>query len=392
MSTDKIIGLVTTARSFTFKMIADLYGGPRYETQDFFCSKSAQHLPIDEEAVSATLYSLAKRDIIRSVNEAVQEYAAITGAQPKNYPAILYSMPAEPVPVSIETPAADKPTEYVIHKDGDVTNNTPSNLAVVDTLPAGETQEYVVAEKPPTPQQPPAQDMAKAEEKTPTPPPQPLHKVIAERLKAMGVTKPEMTAWTNFYFNFPPGKLTQDQYIEAFTKAEDWIKANGIEKFRTGLEESKQAHTAKPPTQAPEQPQAVTDPFTADPAVQEAMKQIGKKWPAWSPELTRVASLWCADQVKDAAALDAFLISCGIGAVTPPGKIESLLAISRHMALSSGAAIMAYSKQSGNPLGMLESELSSAVGQPIRFAMELPANAVFEAFQKIIEQAKAGKK
>lgn len=369
MSTDKIIGLVTTTRGFTFKLVSDLYGGPRFENQDVFSSKKADCRPEDEEAVSATLYAMAKRDVIRDVNTAIQEYAAITGTQPKNFPAILYAMTAEPVPtslvvmpapVSIETPvAASQQTEA----EPPV---TPDNG-------------YVVAEKAPDSQPIPVPLLTHQKADPP-------HKAISERLKALGVTKPEMTAWTNFYFNFPDGKLTPDQYLTAFSAAEEWIKADSLASFRANLEKSKQAQPSDPTTQPS------GDPFTEDPAVQEAMKQIGKKWPSWSPELSRVASLWCADQVKDAAALDAFLISCGIAAVTPPGKIESLLAISRHMALSSGAAIMAYSKQSGNPLGMLEADLSAKLGQPIRFAMELPLNAVSEAFEKINAEMKAGKK
>lgn len=353
MSADKIIGLVTATRGFTFKLVAEHYGGPRFEMQDVFSTRSAQCRVEDEEAVAATLYALAKRDVIHDVNAAVQEYAAITGNQPKNYPAILYAMPAEPAPVSIETPAPAPETP---------------------TAPPAPEGDYVVAEKAAAPATAPAAPPVPAKADPP-------HKAVAERLKTLGVKKHEMTAWTNIYFKFPAGKLTPEQYLEAFTEAEKYIAARSLSAFCAYVIEK---------TPAPAQ-QAVTDPAT-DPATQDAMAQIQKKWPAWSPELTRIASLWCVDQVKDAAALDAFLISCGIAAVTPPGKIESLLAISRHMALSSGSAIMNYSKQSGNPLGMLESDLSAAVGKSIRFAVDLPANAVFNAFTAIVKDLAEAKK
>lgn len=260
-------------------------------------------------------------------------------------------------------------------------NGTSDAYAVVEK---SDKQDAPAAVSTPAPVPPPAP--AAPPVQAPTPAPLPVHQQIAARLKALGVTKPEMTDWTNFYFRYPDRKLLADDYVEAFGKAEDWIKEHGIEKFRAGIVESRDAHAVKGTADAA--PVPVPAPVE-DTVVMAASKQVEAKFPRWSPELTRVAALWCADQVKDAGTLEAFLLTAGLTSTTPPGKIESLLAISRHMAMSSGLAILEYSKASQLPLSQIEAELGAKVGQPIRFAVDLPQNAVTDAFAAMQEALKA---
>ena len=331
MDNNKIIGLITTTRSSTFKVIAELYGGPRFETQDFFSSKSAACLPDHEEEVADHLHELSKRDVRKAVREAIARYEGRTYETPAEAPA------HEPLPA---------PTEEA-------------------TGPTGAP--YVVAEKPA-----PASGTPAAAQMTADTP-----KTLSERLKAKGLTSDDLAAITRKHFPSYQGVPTKAQYLEAFSAAEVRLNKDGIEALRSWI---------NPP--ASETP--VTDPtvamvFSSDPAVKAAMAQVSAKWPMWGPELTRVAALWCADHAKDANTLDAFLVAGGVNATTPPGKIESVLAITRHLALNSMPKLLEYAKKSGNPFSMIESDLSAAVGKPIRFSVDIDANAVSGAFARMTE-------
>ncbi len=226
---------------------------------------------------------------------------------------------------------------------------------------------------------------------TSTQPPRPLHQVIADRLKALGVEKAEITDFVNWHFRYPDGKLTQDQYIEAFTRAENYLKEHSIGEFRENLAQARaeRAEWLAKQQQSGQQP-AQQAAGAGDPVLGKITEQVIAKFPRWSPELVRIAALWCLDQVKDPGALDAFLIALGITPETPPGRIEALLAISRHMAMSSGLAILEYSRKTNEPLSWIEHQLSQAVGKPIRFARDIAPNAVTDAFQALAQPATQG--
>ncbi len=254
----------------------------------------------------------------------------------------------------------------------------------------------------PNPAPNPAPEPADAQRKPPasaaaafgprvTEPPKPLYQVIADRLKALGVEKSEVTDWTNFYFRYPDRKLTQDDYVEAFGKAEEWIRANSLEQFRAGLKESREqrAEWIRQNGQ-PGSPAAPAAPATdpdLDRIAAQLSAQVSARFKTWGPELVKLGSLWCVDHVKDAGALEAFLITAGLTDQTPPGRIEALLAISRHMGMSSGIAILEYSAKTNDPLSMIEGQISQAIGKPIRFAMDIPSGYVAKAFADL--QAKA---
>lgn len=339
MTTDKIIGLIETTRGFTFKLIADLYGGPRFENQDLFSIKKASCKPEDEEEVSELLYCAAKRDVVRAVNAKIASYSTTHKDE------IFYD------PYRATDPAVDAKVE------------TPPQVSMntSDPTPPAQPEKYHVAEKAPEPTT------------TNPEPAKPLTaKELAAKLDKIGVTKDELRVCVTLKFpDVAPDKIGKDHYVAAFTEALEFIGNNSIETFRREI-------TARQ-NKAPASP--VTD--TKDPAVAAAMGEVSKKWPMWSVELTHVAGLWLADHVKDASALEAFLIAAGVTATTSPGKIEALLAISRHLAYGSAAVILKLAQDTGKPISQIEAEIDAIVGKRIRFATDIPDGVVSTAFNAL---------
>ena len=333
-----IIGTVEVARSFIFKITGDANphsGMGKFESKEIFASYKASTTPEDLADVSAMLYAMAEQDVMTAATRH-QNFTLEPVQAPTNV-----SMETPPAPVMTQTPAMN--TGYVVVEKA--TEKAP--------------------EKAPAPEQKP--DTAK-----------PPAAIIADRLKELGVTKDEITAWLRQEMpESATRKLSQEEYVAVFTKAEDLIKSQSIEAFRKVLATA---------------PVSRDDMFTQDAAVKAAMSQITGKWPLWSPELTKIAALWCADQVKDAGALEAFLIAGGMNDQTPLPRIEAFLAITRHLAFSAGKDVLDYSKKSGDPLSMIEADLSKAVGQPIRFAIGLPTNQVTDVLVAMIESKKKGSK
>lgn len=349
---DKLLGLIEVTGSFVWTVQAENYGGNRFEKKELFQAAKGQCYPGDFEEATAALQDMCEATVRRGVVKAIAEWR--NGGEP----VIQVREPAPPAPPSTQTEPAP---------------------------PQGNGKQYQVGEKPAPPATASA-NIANQDAPTTTTAKKP-QTVIAERLQTAGVTPDELKQVVRFTFGvLPEGqRYTQQQYVDAFTEAEKIIKEIGLEKFRAGL-----ANAEKPaPATAPLAESVV---FSTDPAVVEARKQVSTKWPMWQTELVNVASLWCADQVKDVGALDAFLISAEVTGTTPPGRIEALLAIARHLAIGSLPSLIGYAKASKKPMSMIEADLSTAVGKPIRFALDLPADAVAIALGVMIAEAAKGAK
>ncbi len=64
---------VEIARSFAYKLNVAQYGGPQYESRDFFCSEKAECNLSEAAEVSAALYHFCKAQVMESVREYVKE-------------------------------------------------------------------------------------------------------------------------------------------------------------------------------------------------------------------------------------------------------------------------------------------------------------------------------
>lgn len=354
---DKLVGLVEVTASCVWKIPADAYGGNRYESKEFFQAAKGQCYPGDFEDATASLQDMCETVVRRSVVKAIAEFR--NGGEPT-------------IQLREPTPAPAKVVEMLAPAPAPTQAESPQS-----------NKQYQVGEKPaPAPVTPESTTPPTA---APTKKPQ---TVIAERLQAAGVTPDELKKVVRVMFGVlaEGQRYTQQQYVDAFTEAEKVIKEIGLEKFRGGLA------NADKPAPAPTAPAAESVVFSTDPAVVEARKQVSAKWPMWQVELVNVASLWCADQVKDVGALDAFLISAEVTSTTPPGRIEALLGISRHLVIGSLPNLINYAKSSKKPMSMIEAELSTAIGKPIRFALDLPDAAVAIALGTMMTEAAKGAK
>ncbi len=63
----------TITRSWGFKLNCENYGGPRFESRDFFCCQSAECNIEDSERVSQMLYDFCKSQVMRAVREYREE-------------------------------------------------------------------------------------------------------------------------------------------------------------------------------------------------------------------------------------------------------------------------------------------------------------------------------
>ena len=332
--TNKLIGLVEVCGSMAYKITGDAHtdsGLGKYESKDFFLSVKGQCMPADYEELSAELSNFAQSMVMGAAN-----YHANFLLHPTA------SAPEVPASAGVVESNADKIPGL---KDREGTEPP--------TTTAGP---YVVAEKAPEQgtQPPPA-----------TTKPQRPSAIIAERLKAAGMTADELMQWSCKYFQSPAGtKFKQEQYVEAFTKAEEFLKNSDLATLRTVMAAAEPA-----PVNTSNLP----------------IGQVAAKFPMWPPDLCRLGAMWCVDQVKDAGALEAFLIAGGVNSNTPHPRIESYLAITRHLAMSAGANLLEYSRKSGAPLGQIEDGVSQIVGQPIRFASGLAPETVANALTEYMK-------
>lgn len=362
---DKLLGLVEVTGSCAWTIQAENYGGNRFEKKDFFQNAKGQCYPGDFEEATASLQDMCEAVVRRSVVKAIAEWR--NGGEPT-------IQVREPAPAPVAAKVVEMPTPATAPTQAPEPEQGKQYHVGEKPAPAGTATQTAA---PPPPDTPPAKK------------PQ---TVIAERLQAAGVTPDELKQVVRVTFGaLPEGqRYTQQQYVDAFTEAEKIITEIGLVKFRIGLNSA--PVSAAPATPQPTAPATESVVFSTDPAVVEARKQVTAKWPMWQTELVNVASLWCADQVKDVSALDAFLISAEVTATTPPGRIEALLAIARHLAIGSLPGLINYAKGSKKPMSMIEGEISTAVGKPIRFALDLPGDAVAIALGTMMDEAAKGVK
>ncbi len=377
---DKIVGLVEVTGSCFWTVQCDNYGGNKFEKREYFQNAKGQCYPGDFDEATAAIQDMCEAVVRRSVTRAIAEIR--NGGEPiiqQREPAPKASAKIVEIPAPAPAPQAEA--------------TTPPTA----TPPTGKA--YQVGEKPaPAATTPPPACVTPATGKPPAE--KKPQTVIAERLQAAGVTQAELSKVVRVAFGvLPEGqRYAQKQYVDAFTEAEKVIAEIGLEKFRAGLANATEKATPAPEAMPTAAPTASTAPagesvvFSTDAAVVEARKQVTAKWPMWSVELVNVASLWCADQVKDVGQLDAFLISAEVTQTTPPGRIEALLAITRHLSIGSLVNLIDYLKKTKKPVSMVEEELGAAVGKSIRFALDLPGDAVAMALGKMMDAAKEAKK
>ena len=331
--TNKLIGLLEVCGSMAYKITGDAQphsGMGKYESKDIFLSVKGSCMPSDYEEVAAELHAFVQNSVM----------AAAT------YHANITLMPAPQAPAEDVTVTSDQVEEKA---------PPPASSEVIG--------KYVVAEKAPE-KTAPATAPAGPQAVTP--------KVLADRLKAAGMSTEELSQWALKYHQATDvSELNKAKYIEAFTAAEEFLKEHGIAGVRQALQQPP-ASSDTPSVQAEEGP------------VMVLMPHVAAKFPLWKPAMVRMGAMWCADQVKDAGALQAFLIAAGMGDQTPLARVEAYLAITRHLAMSAGATLLEYSKKSGNPLSMIEDEISKIVGQPIRFASGLAPDAVSNALNQLM--------
>lgn len=65
--------LVEVARSFAYKLNVEAHGGNRFESRDFFMSQKVECLESEAEEVSEKVYQFCRRQVLKSVNEYVEE-------------------------------------------------------------------------------------------------------------------------------------------------------------------------------------------------------------------------------------------------------------------------------------------------------------------------------
>ncbi len=69
-----IAGIRTeVCRSFAYKLNVSQYGGPQYESRDFFASQKAECSMADAEEVGAALYAYCRAQVLASVKEYIAE-------------------------------------------------------------------------------------------------------------------------------------------------------------------------------------------------------------------------------------------------------------------------------------------------------------------------------
>lgn len=69
----KPVTRVEIARSFSYKLNCENYGGARFESRDFFASQKAECAIEDAPEVSAALFAFCRSEVLRAVKEYVRE-------------------------------------------------------------------------------------------------------------------------------------------------------------------------------------------------------------------------------------------------------------------------------------------------------------------------------
>ena len=69
----KPVARVEIARSFSYKLNVAPYGGPQYESRDFFCSEKAECSLDDAAEVSAALYAFCRSQVLAAVKDYISE-------------------------------------------------------------------------------------------------------------------------------------------------------------------------------------------------------------------------------------------------------------------------------------------------------------------------------
>jgi hypothetical protein len=64
-----VSGQVEIVRSFSFKLNAELYGGNRFESRDFFCSQKASCDVAEADEIAILLHAFCKRVVLRDVRD-----------------------------------------------------------------------------------------------------------------------------------------------------------------------------------------------------------------------------------------------------------------------------------------------------------------------------------
>lgn len=69
------VPLTEVARSFSFKLNHEKYGGPshRYESSDYFCSQKSECTFEDAESVGKALLRFCKAQVMESVRESIEQ-------------------------------------------------------------------------------------------------------------------------------------------------------------------------------------------------------------------------------------------------------------------------------------------------------------------------------
>ncbi len=67
---------VEIARSFSYKLNVAAYGGPQYESRDFFCSEKAECDFADAAEVSAMLYAFCRAQVMSAVKVYIEDMEA----------------------------------------------------------------------------------------------------------------------------------------------------------------------------------------------------------------------------------------------------------------------------------------------------------------------------
>jgi hypothetical protein len=67
-----ITGTVEIVRSFSYKLNAEMYGGNRFESRDFFCSQKAQCDASDAEEIAELLHEFCKHVVLEDVRSYIR--------------------------------------------------------------------------------------------------------------------------------------------------------------------------------------------------------------------------------------------------------------------------------------------------------------------------------
>jgi hypothetical protein len=70
---DPLITRTEVTRSFGYKLSPAQYGGPDYESRDFFASQKAECRIEDAERVSEQLYEFCRKEVLKAVGQYIAD-------------------------------------------------------------------------------------------------------------------------------------------------------------------------------------------------------------------------------------------------------------------------------------------------------------------------------